>query len=213
MFYSFREDGMDMAMLDADRYFVRVILAWRGTVSERSCMQFYVEFADGEKSWLEWSRDLDNTQAYGNLILQEHPLYLLRFNAECGTRERAAINKCDITEVAPGDVVYIDLRRWDECWYDQLKLPDSYSKKHVIRATYTEWDAAKSRQPIHKRIKLRVDLFDENLIFTHYDVQCWGRVTVFEPSEMILVDVALVTLFPNILSDDPVKQRQLLAKL
>ena len=122
MFYGTREDGVRVAILDADRYFVKSILAWRGTVQERSCMQLYVEFADGEKEWLEWSRDLDNTQAYGDLIHREHPLYLLRFNAERGSRERTAINKCNITEIATGDVTFIDLRRWDECWYDQLKL-------------------------------------------------------------------------------------------
>ena len=212
MFYGTSEDGMRMAMLDADRYFVKSILAWRGTVKERSCMQFYVEFADGEKSWLEWSRDLDNTQAYGDLIHREHPLYLLRFTAERGQRERSAINKHDITEVSPGDVIFIDLRRWDECWYDQLSLPDSYSRQHVIEAVYTAWDTTKTREPTHKRIKLRVNLFDENLIFDHYDVQCWGRTHQFVPNDMILVDLAYVTNYPAILSDDPTRQQQLLRR-
>ena len=213
MFYGTREDGVRVAMLDADRYFVKSILAWRGTVQERSCMQFYVEFADGEKEWLEWSRDLDNTQAYGDLIHREHPLYLLRFNAERGSRERTAINKCNITEIATGDVTFIDLRRWDECWYDQLNLPDSYTMKHVVEAVYTEWDTSKSNINNHKRIKVRVNLFDEDLTFDHYDVQCWGRNNKFEKDEMIIVDTALVTKYPNILSDDPAIQRRLLDRL
>jgi len=61
MFYGTREQGVEMAMLDADRYLVSRILAWRGTVKERAYMWFYVEFADGEKKWLPWSRDLDGT--------------------------------------------------------------------------------------------------------------------------------------------------------
>ena len=140
-------------------------------------------------------------------------MYLLRFNAERGSRERAAINKIDITEVQPGDKVFIDLRRWDECWYDQLGLPNSYTLKHVVEAVYTVWDKSKNKQTNHKRIKLRVNLFDEDLMFNHYEVYCWGQVNVFIPSDMILVNEELVNLFPKILSDDPAKQRCLLERL
>ena len=213
MFYGTREQGVEMAMLDADRYLVSRILAWRGTVKERAYMWFYVEFADGEKKWLPWSRDLDGTQAYGDYILSEHPLYALRFKAAQSPRERVALNRHDITEVQPGDTVYIDLRRWGECWYDQLSLPDSYTYRHVVVGVYTRFVTDRKDNVNRKQIKVRVDLFDEDLIFDHYDVQCWGRRTEFVPTEMLLVDATLVRRFPSILPDNAEKRKRLLAIL
>ena len=160
MFYGTREEGVDMAMLDADRYMVSKILAWRGTVKERAYMWFYVEFADGEKKWLPWSRDLDGTQAYGDYMMSEHPLYSLRFKAAQASRERVALNRHAITEMSPGDRLYINLRRWGKCWYDQLGLPDSYSVRDVVPAVYTRWVSDRHGNENRKQIKLRVKLFD-----------------------------------------------------
>jgi len=176
-------------------------------------MWFYVEFADGEKKWLPWSRDLDGTQAYGDYVLSEHPLYALRFKAAQAPRERVSLNRHDITEVQPGDTVFIDLRRWGECWYDQLNLPDSYTFRHVVSGVYTRWVSDRKDNINRKQIKLRVDLFDEDLIFDHYDVQCWGRRTEFISSEMLLVDAALARQYPSILPDNPEKRKRLLAIL
>ena len=199
MFYGTREQGKEMAMLDADRFQVKEILAWRGTVQERSYMWFFVEFADGEKKWLPWSRDLDDSQPYGDYMLREHPLYLLRFKAAMAPRERSALNRQEITEVSPGISIFIDLRRWGECWYDQLNLPDSYSFRHVVPAIYTRWDVDRKRNENRKRIHLQVNLFNESIVFDHYEVMCWGRRTTFIADEMLMVDAALVSAYPSIL--------------
>jgi hypothetical protein len=211
MFYGTRSEGVEMAMLDADRYMVSKILAWRGTVKERAFMWFFVEFADGEQKWLPWSRDLDGTQAYGDYMLAEHPLYALRFKAALAARERVALNRHAITEVSPSEHLFIDLRRWGECWYDQLGLPDSYTYRHVVPAVYTRWMTDRHGTENRKQIKLRVELFDEDLIFDHYDVQCWGRRQDFIASEMLLVDENLARQFPSILPENVEKKKRLLA--
>ena len=64
-----------------------------------------------------------------------------------------------------------------------------------------------------KQIKLRVELFDEDLIIDHYDVQCWVRRQDFIGSEMLLVDEALVRHFPSILPENAEKRKRLLATL
>ena len=64
-----------------------------------------------------------------------------------------------------------------------------------------------------RQIKLRVELFDEDLIFDHYDVQCWGRRKELIASEMIIVDAALARQFPSILPDNVEKRKRLLATL
>jgi hypothetical protein len=137
----------------------------------------------------------------------------LRFKAAQAPRERVALNRHAITEVSPGDSIFVDLRRWGECWYDQLHLPDSYTFRHVVPATYTRWVTDKHHQENRKQIKLRVDLFDEDLIFDHYDVECWGRRTLFVDSEMILVNEDFARRFPDVLPDNVEKRKRLLAAL
>ena len=110
MYHGGRAAGYKTALRDADQYVVVEILAWRGTVTERSCLWVKVHYADGDILWQEWSRDLDNSAAYSNFIHREKPLYLLRFKAHIADRETVALNKQTITEVEPGDSVYVDLR-------------------------------------------------------------------------------------------------------
>ena len=94
-----------------------------------------------------------------------------------------------------------------------MNLPNAYPFKHVVKAVYTRWDLDKAKREVDNRIQVRVELFDENLIFDHYDVHCWGRVKIFDVNEMILVDVELIQQYPNILSDDVKKQQRLSQRL
>ena len=126
-------------------------------------MWFKVHYADGDILWQEWSRDLDNSAAYSNFIHREKPLYLLRFKAHIADRERVALNKRPITEVEPGDSVYVDLRAWNPIWYDQLELPNAYEILHVVLCQYTEWRGREKR-----KIILRCELFNENILYEHY---------------------------------------------
>ena len=57
MYHGDRAAGYETALRDADQYVVIEILAWRGTVTERSCMWFKVYYADGDILWQEWSRE------------------------------------------------------------------------------------------------------------------------------------------------------------
>jgi len=100
-----------------------------------------------------------------------------------------------------------------ECWYDQLGLPDSYTYCHVVVGVYTRFVTDRKDNVSRKQIKDRVDLFDEDLIFDNYDVQCWVRRTEFVANEMLLVDATLARQFPSILPDNAEKRKRLLAIL
>ena len=104
--------------------------------------------------------------------------------------------------------VNIDLHLWSECWYDQLGLIVSYTYRHVVPAVYTRWMTDRHGTENRKQIKLRVELFDENLIFNHYDVQCWGLRKYFIASEMLLVNKNLARLFTSILPENVEKNKR-----
>ena len=197
MYHGDRAAGYETALRDADQYVVIEILAWRGTVTERSCMWFKVHYADGDILWQEWSRDLDNSAAYSNFIHREKPLYLLRFKAHIADRERVALNKRHITEVEPGDSVYVDLRAWNPIWYDQLELPNAYEILHVVLCQYTEW---RGREKL--KIILPCELFNENILYEHYDVYCFETIKFFYPDSMLLLDKTFALSFSHILPED-----------
>ena len=167
-------------------------------------MWFYVQYADGDLLWMPWSKDLEGCQAFGELLQRERALFLLRYKTSQADKERALLNKTNITEVSPGDVVYVDLRGWNAVWYDELKLPDAYTKVHVVRCQYATWVGND-----HKKIYLRCDLFDENILYQHYDVYCYGVTTHFAADRMVLVDEAYCVIHPDVLPTDERRERLL----
>ena len=49
----------------------------------------------------------------------------------------ATMNKMPITEIQIGDNVYLDIRIYTDKWVETLNLYDAFTKKYVVRATYT----------------------------------------------------------------------------
>ena len=197
MYYGNKEAAYEASLTDADQYVVEAVIAWRGTVKERSYMFFKVKYADGDIVWVPWSKDLEACQPYETMVLAEKPLFLLRFKTSIAEKERALLNRKPITEVKPGDNVYVDLRFWDPVWYDQLNLPETYERIHVVPCSFAEW-----KDNTHKKINLRCDMFDETLLLQHYDVYCYGTIRQFNVTTMILVDELFCINHPNVLPDD-----------
>jgi hypothetical protein len=197
MFHGTRDQAREVAKLDADQYTVRRILAWKGVPTERSYMQFKVEYEDGDVLWQEWSADLDGCDAYGQFINAQAPLFLLRFPAKNAMKEKTRLNHTDITAVRPGDRVYVDLRRWGEAWYDQLNLPDAYNTIHVVECHYKSWQGRGRR-----KINVAVPLFDETVCFDAYEVYCYGSERQLTEA-MTLVTEAMAAQYPDMLPEDP----------
>jgi hypothetical protein len=106
------ERAVDAASRDTDQYAIEFVLMYRGDPLQRTTTSFLVHFADGDKVWLPWSMDISSTQAFEFFCQSRSELYLLLYSAKESKRIYAAINKQPISEVKPGDVVYVDLR-----WY------------------------------------------------------------------------------------------------
>ena len=133
------QDAYKMAMLDNNQFFIDKILAHRGDPWTRSKMDFYVQFTDGSKVWLPYSIDISATVQFGDYIHSTPSLYPLRFTSQASKQERARINRLPITEVEPGDLVYVDLRCYQYEWFNSLQLPNSDTITYLLIYRYTKW--------------------------------------------------------------------------
>ena len=106
-----------------------------------------------------------------------------------------------ITEVRPGDTVFLDLRFYGTEWYRQINLPDKDFKTYVVECVYQNW-IPRSNQ---RRITAFVATTDDLFTFDHVDVFEHGSNKVLNPNSMILVDDLLIRRFPRITDRGGVK--------
>ena len=167
------EEAFKAAMLDTDQFVVDSIIAYRCDPDQRTSMEFEVRFSDGTVVWNPWDKDLDTTQAYEDYYIRSWPaLTPLLYKKEIADRHRIELNRQPITEVSPGDSVYMDIRYYSAQWYSGLGLPDPDHNTYVVKFRYTDWGGKKRND--RKRLVAVCDLFDERHIVTHDFVQRYG---------------------------------------
>jgi hypothetical protein len=198
IFHGNRESAYDMALRDDDQHVVKQFLAYRGDPMTRTTMEFLVEFMDGDVVWLTYCKDIAVTQQFEQFCRLKRPLFPLLFTAEMALQERSKMMKSDITEVQPGDVVYVDLRYYGAEFYSALGLPDADTLTYVVPYKYTKWPHKTQR----KRISVFCELFDEFWPrVDNFFVYCYGACKNFDPSTMVLVDIPFCLAHPNVLPD------------
>jgi len=82
----------------------------RTSLSSRSEMFFNVEFDDGDKVLLPYSKDLGAAAQFEDFVYSEPQLFPLRFNAADAPKRVTAMRKEPIRNVELHDVFYLDLR-------------------------------------------------------------------------------------------------------
>lgn len=196
LFTGGREEAERVALLDHDQYQVDRILYYRGNPEIRTTMEFFIRYADGDERWVTWSKDLFDTVQYEEFCRAHAPLYPLLFTTKEAQRRIAEIKGSDITEVTPGDAVYVDLRsRGGATWYNSIGLPDSARLTYVLPCVYTQW----ARKQKLRKILLRCDVTKEEFPVDHYFVRTYGMCRTVDPSTMVVIDAALCAQYPLIL--------------
>ena len=136
LFVGSREEAYKAALLDADQFVIRKIHYWRGNPEKRSEMFFFVEFDDGDKILLPYSKDLSSSVQFEDFVYAEPQLFPLRFNAADAPKRITAMRKEPIRDVSLHDVFYLDLG-YD--WFDALDLPNAYLTTYVVPCEYVAW--------------------------------------------------------------------------
>ena len=189
--------GRDLAGQDYDQYQVEEVVAYRGNPRQRTTMEFFVRFADGDALWITWTRDLFNNSHYWEFCHSKPPLWLMAHSTEDAAKLLGNINRTPITEVRPGTKVYLDIRFFGSEWYRQAVLPDNkYFHTYVIIGVYGNFT---NRD--HTRIRLRIPLTNDDYKrgVDHAFVFEYGSVTVFDAEHMTLVDEAFLKDYPDLI--------------
>ena len=131
-FFGTREQAIKVAQLDQDQFFVRKILYYTGNPHLRRSMTFTVEYTDGDVSMVPYTEDIASTEMFQQYIQQRPELLPLRYSAVEAKKQMSIMNKQAITEVKPGDTVYVDMHYFDgtrSVWFD--------SQYHGIESAYS----------------------------------------------------------------------------
>ena len=147
-------------------------------------MFFSVEFDDGDKVLLPYSKDLSSAVQFEEFVYSEPQLFPLRFNAADAPKRVTAMKREPIRNIALYDVFYLDLRYWGYEWFDALDLPNAYSTTYVVPCEYVAWQTRRRYQ----FVQVRCPLFDEVLhtLWDHYYVFIYMVRSAPSPSHIRL---------------------------
>ena len=206
-FFGSYEKAFLAAQLDNDQFLVSSILAYKGDPLKRTTMEFEVLFADGSIVWLPYSRDLYTTAIFEDFCRLRPALLDLLYPVEIASRNIRSLNQRPIDEIVLGQVVYVDLRSYsanNSLWYENLGLPDWEHLQYVVESVYTGWVNAR-----RNKVNIFSSVFDESFACNHHWVRSYGTCTDLDPTTMVLVDIAFVLQYPQVL---PEATRALLLK-
>ncbi len=193
------------AMLDHKHYEVEKILAYRGDHLKRTSCDLLVLFADahGDESraiWRRWAPDLDNTIAYEDFLRSRSELQLLLYNAKVQDKMLAEMKNKAIN-IKSGTISFVDLRSWDQNWYESLELPDHHRRRYMCKGIYGKTHKVRGKD----RIDITFDLIDEQYIGNNAVaadfVTLWGSNFQL-PVDATLIDEEFLLKFPNVVQYD-----------
>jgi hypothetical protein len=159
-------------------------------------MEFLIRFEDSSEIWLPFSRDIADTVSFESYCRTNFELHPLLFPANAAKQWIKELNARPITEVVPGDTVFVNLQSYGATWYQSLQLPFRSGQRYVISYTYGPF--------INKsKLKIRCSnvIFDETFVVDHHFVFAYGQVKTFNSSFMVLIDAKFVLEFPQVLPD------------
>ena len=196
------QQAFEMAMLDNNQFVVDSILAYRGDPWTRTKMDFKVKFLDGEITWLPFSIDLSTTVQFGDYIHQNPALFPLRYKAADINKEKSRINAQEITEITPGDLVYVDIRCYGYDWYKSLHLPNDDNVIYLLVYQYTNW-CNKAKTKISAKCELLDEYFKslDHMFVYQYGSQKINVFNLTSTAHQVITKKFLCT-YPNIIQAD-----------
>ena len=133
-----RQEAYNLACLDDDQHTIVAILAHMG----RTAMQFLVQFADNVALWLPPSRDLSNSIPFCDYCQSIPYLYIISLTIIIAYKFISDKRNEDITTIAPGDHVWVNLRFFGASWYDSLPIEDKHLHDYYVEFIYGQWSGS-----------------------------------------------------------------------
>ena len=190
------EMGFKMALRDHDQHEIDTILYYKGDRERRSSLTFTIRYRDGDVREVPYSQDLFDSVQYEEFCTRKPYLYHLIYPTDRAQKYIAEKRNQPITEYAPGDQVYVDIRVFGDDWYDNLRLPDSHLMTYVALFQFTHWYHKSSRKVLSVKNVLTKDTYR----FNNYHVHCFVHREL-NPDTMVLVDEDFMAQYPQVNQD------------
>jgi hypothetical protein len=157
-------------------------------------MDFKTEYEDGSIVWMKWNNDISSTQAFESFCRSRPELGQLLLDAETNKKLERDLNNRAITDVSPGDLVYVDLRYWGHLLYDfVLDLPDKENTLYLVEGTYYVWE-----NKAHTKISVKYPALNEVRYATNVFIKRYGFRDHLPEAGYRLVNSALFDEFPSL---------------
>jgi hypothetical protein len=165
-------------------------------------MEFGVHFEDGDYLWLPYSPDISTTTQFETYIRSKSELKMLLYTVIEAKRRVRELNSKPIV-LPKSKTFYLNIRFFGETYYDtfQDSVPDAYHIDYVMLANYLDFHNAH-----HKTVYINVPLIREQIKFTGYFVETFGRLSKL-PAGTVLVDKDFAALYPCVIPS-PAKPSQ-----
>jgi len=165
-----REEAIEYAKLDYNQFDVVSINYFTGNPHLRSSMMFNVTFRDKdvtENKMMQYGPNIDKTQQFEEYLNRTPYLFPLKFLAKAAKKEINNVKQRRITNITPGDTVYLNLRYFDgetNAWFDSLELPDKL-KDYCVQLRLQRW-----KDNAHTTIRAQCDVFNCSIDLNAYDI-------------------------------------------
>lgn len=192
-FFQNYEEAYRAALPDYDQYGIKTIITYKGDPKKRTTIEMYVEFRDGDKRWIKYSRDISSTIQFEDFCKKESTLISLLYTEAEWKEKTKLMNSQPIKNVKPNDVCFVDLRSWGWDYYENLKLPNYLTTKYLVKCIYGTYSNKNN-----SRIILECKLFNQTFLWRNSDIQLYGSITELS-NEMVEVTKEFCNEFPLVL--------------
>jgi len=200
-----RTVAKDAALRDHNQYEVNKIIRHMGNPNKRTSMKFLILYADGDQRWSWYTKDIFDSIPYAEYVTQFPYLRHLKLSSSEAVKYINDINKEDITQVEPGDVVYVDIAWYGNEWSMNLGMPDIHPKVYVFEFLYTHYyhdltGGRKTPSNVSKKvISALCPVLNEKFKMTTHNVYGYGSNKILDEGSMVLITAKTTVLYPRIL--------------
>jgi hypothetical protein len=202
-FCTSNDEALNVAKLDHQSFLMMDVKFHKGNPAVRSSMEFLIRFEDDsidEYKWYPYTSDLITTEALIEYCRVRPELQLLLGTQKEENIHLRNLRKQKITNVTPGDIVYLDLRLWSygSSWFDDLGLPESDTKLYLVKGQYQNAFLSDGRK-IDLYVPIFAQMGDKSHALLSVDnafIFQFGRNTTYDPSNSYIVDEELIAKFP-----------------
>ena len=198
LFAGDKDTAEDLALLDKEQHKVTAVEGYLGEPTHRTSLKFLLRYEDNEVGPKSYDKDLTTLQHYKDYCADRPHLFQLTMTSTEANKWKAKLNKMAITNIAPKDNIYVDLRWYGDLWFQSLELPNQHTITYVLPFKCIAWAS-------NKKTKIMVEntcpgFNSDQFTWNHYEAYAWGHIHTLDDKHHLITQDFL-NQFPDILPE------------